>query len=402
MSVGHGRALACALALLVLAACGDKSKQQPPPPPEVGVVKVEPQSAPFTKDLVGRLSAYRRADVRARVPGVLLKRAYEEGTNVRKGQVLFRIDPSQLKATLDAARASLAQAAATNTNDKANAQRSQDLAKAGFISKAGLDTALSTERSSAALVQQGQANVETASLNLGYATVTSPIDGRAGQQQVTEGALVGQGDATLLTTVEQIDPIYVNFTISVGDLNAMRAAQKQGSVTLSDPDKASVEVMLPDGSTRVGTGTLDFADAQVNPATGAVNLRAQVPNPQQQLLPGMFVNVKANLGTHNAVYVIPQPAVLADTVGSYVMIVGTDGKVARRNVTISDMHDGAFIVSDGLKPGDALIVSGVQKAREGQPAKAVPWTPPAAPAAPPASSAAPRVQAPAAQSAAAK
>jgi membrane fusion protein, multidrug efflux system len=372
--------LAC-MALAALAACGDKSKQQaaPPPPPEVGVVTVQPQSAPLTKDLVGRLSPYRSADVRARVPGVLLKRTYEEGTNVKQGQLLFQIDPSQLKATLDASRATLAQAEATANNDKANAQRSRDLAASGFISKAGLDNALSTERSSAAVVQQARANVESARLNLGYASVTAPIDGRAGQQQVTEGALVGQGEATLLTTIEQLDPIYVNFTISVADLNAMRASQQQGSITLSDPNKATVEVMLPDGNTHVGTGTLDFADAQVNPATGSVNLRAQIPNPQRTLLPGMFVKVDAKLGVHNDVFIVPQAAVLGDTAGAYVLVVGADGKVLRRNVAITDMRNGRFVVTAGLKAGEQVIVSGVQKVREGGSAKAVPWTPPAAP-----------------------
>jgi membrane fusion protein (multidrug efflux system) len=373
--------LAC-VALVALAACGDKSKQQaaPPPPPEVGVVTVQPQSAPLTKDLVGRLSPYRSADVRARVPGVLLKRTYEEGTNVKQGQLLFQIDPSQLKATLDASLATLAQAEATANNDKANAQRSRDLAASGFISKAGLDNALSTERSSAALVQQARANVESARLNLGFASVTAPIDGRAGQQQVTEGALVGQGDATLLTTIEQIDPIYVNFTISVADLNTMRVSQQQGSITLSESNKATVEVMLPGSNTRVGTGTLDFADAQVNPATGSVNLRAQIPNPQHTLLPGMFVKVNAKLGVHNDVYIVPQAAVLGDTAGAYVLVVGADGKVVRRNVAITNMRNGQFIVTEGLKAGEQVIVSGVQKVREGGSATAVPWTPPAAPA----------------------
>lgn len=373
--------LAC-VALVALAACGDKSKQQaaPPPPPEVGVVTVQPQSAPLTKDLVGRLSPYRSADVRARVPGVLLKRTYEEGTNVKQGQLLFQIDPSQLKATLDASLATLAQAQATANNDKANAQRSRDLAASGFISKAGLDNALSTERSSAAVVQQARANVESARLNLGFASVTAPIDGRAGQQQVTEGALVGQGDATLLTTIEQIDPIYVNFTISVADLNAMRVSQQQGSITLSESNKATVDVMLPGSNTRVGTGTLDFADAQVNPATGSVNLRAQIPNPQHTLLPGMFVKVNAKLGVHNDVFIVPQAAVLGDTAGAYVLVVGADGKVVRRNVAITNMRGGQFIVTEGLKAGEQVIVSGVQKVREGGSAKAVPWTPPAAPA----------------------
>lgn len=394
MKYPSGRLFLASVALLALAACGDKSKEKapPPPPPEVGVVTVTPQNAPLTKDLVGRLSPLRSADVRARVPGVLLKRTYDEGTNVKQGQVLFQIDPSQLKATLDASLATLAQVQATSTNDRANAQRSRDLAKAGFISKAGLDNALAQERSSAALVQQARANVESARLNLGYASVTAPIDGRAGQQQVTEGALVGQGEATLLTTIEQIDPIYVNFTISVSDLNAMRAAQQQGSVTLSATNKATVEVMLPDGVTRAGTGTLDFAAAQVDPATGAVNLRAQIPNPQHVLLPGMFVQVKADLGKHNGVFIIPQAAVLGDTAGAYVMVVGQDGNVARRNVTITDMRNGDFIVTAGLKADDQVVVSGVQKVKEGAPAKAVPWVPPkqeGAPASPPPATGAP-------------
>ncbi|MEP7061556.1 MAG: efflux RND transporter periplasmic adaptor subunit [Betaproteobacteria bacterium] len=379
MKIPTSRHLPLWVALLVLAACGKSSPPPaPPPPPEVGVVTVSPQSAPLTKDLVGRLAPFRSADVRARVPGVLLKRTYDEGTNVKQGQPLFQIDPSQLRATLAATQATLAQTQATANNDKANAQRSRDLATSGFISKAGLDNALSTERSSAAQVQQARANVEAARLNLAFASVTAPIDGRAGQQQVTEGALVGQGEATLLTTIEQIDPIYVNFTISVADLNAMRASQKEGSITLSVPNKATVEVMLPDSDTHAGTGKLDFADAQVNPATGAVNLRAQIANPRHTLLPGMFVKVKANLGTHNGVFVIPQPAVLGDTAGAYVMVVGADGKVARRNVAISDMRNGSFVVTEGLQAGEQVIASGVQKVREGAAAKAVPWTPPAA------------------------
>jgi membrane fusion protein (multidrug efflux system) len=172
----------------------------------------------------------------------------------------------------------------------------------------------------------------------------------------------------------------VNFTISVADLNAMRVSQQQGSITLSESNKATVDVMLPGSNTRVGTGTLDFADAQVNPATGSVNLRAQIPNPQHTLLPGMFVKVNAKLGVHNDVFIVPQAAVLGDTAGAYVLVVGADGKVVRRNVAITNMRSGQFIVTEGLKAGEQVIVSGVQKVREGGSAKAVPWTPPAAPA----------------------
>ncbi|HEY8327626.1 MAG TPA: efflux RND transporter periplasmic adaptor subunit [Rhodanobacter sp.] len=365
------------LSLLALAGCGKGKEQGPPqmPPPEVGVIQVQPQSSPLTKDLVGRLSAYRNADVRARVAGVLLKRNYDEGTNVKRGQLLFQIDPAPLKAALDAAQASLAQAQATYTNNRVTAQRVRELAPKGYVSKSDLDNALAAERSAAAAVQAAQANVQTARINLGYANVTAPIDGRAGQQQVTEGALVGNGDATLLTTVEQIDPLYVNFTMSVDSLGQMRRAQSSGNVTLAAQDKASVQITLPDGSAYSEPGMLDFSDTSVNPATGSVNLRATIPNPKHGLLPGMYVTLKANLGEQHKVFVVPQLAVQRDTSGTYVMTVGKDGNAKRKNVTTSDMRDGNWIVSDGLAAGDQVVVSGLQKVKDGAPAKASPWKP---------------------------
>ena len=366
------------LSLLALTACGGKGKDQGPaqmPPPEVGVLKVQPQSSPLTRDLVGRLSAYRSADVRARVPGVLLKRSYDEGTNVKQGQLLFQIDPAPLKAALSAAQAAQAQAQATYINSKTTAQRVRELAPKGYVSKSDLDNALAAERSAAAAVQAAQANVQTARINLGYASVTAPIDGRAGQQQVTEGALVGSGEATLLTTVDQLDPMYVNFTMSVDSLERMRRAQSSGNVTLADPDKASVQITLPDGSAYGEPGTLDFSDTSVNPATGSVNLRATVPNPKHNLLPGMYVTLTANLGQQHKVFLIPQQAVQRDTSGTYVMTVGKDGNVARKNVTTTEMRGGDWVVSDGLAAGDQVVVSGVQKVKDGAPAKPTPWQP---------------------------
>ncbi|KRE89541.1 GntR family transcriptional regulator [Frateuria sp. Soil773] len=371
------RTPALCLGLLALAACGKGKEQGPPqmPPPEVGVLTMQPQSAPLTKDLVGRLSPFRSADVRARVPGVLIKRTYAEGTDVKQGQVLFQIDPAPLKAALDASQGALAQAEATYTNNKVAAKRARELAPKGYISKSDLDNAEAAERTAAAAVQAARANVQTARINLGYANVASPIDGRAGQQQVTEGALVGQGEATLLTTVDQIDPLYVNFTLSVDELGQMRAAQSTGNVTLSDPDKASVQITLPDGRPYAETGTLDFSDTSVNPATGAVNLRAQVPNPKRTLLPGMYVTLKANLGEQNKVFLVPQAAVQRDPAGPYVMTVGSDGKVARSNIATTGTHGGDWIVNDGVKAGDKVIVSGLQMVKEGAPAKATPWQP---------------------------
>ncbi|OOG55251.1 efflux transporter periplasmic adaptor subunit [Rhodanobacter sp. B05] len=365
------------LSLLVLSACGRGKENGPPkmPPPEVGVITAQPQSSPLTRDLVGRLSAFRSADVRARVAGVLLKRDYDEGTNVKRGQLLFQIDPAPLKAALNAAQASLAQAQATWTNNKVTAQRVRELAPKGYVSKSDLDNALAAERSSAAAVQAARANVETARINLGYANVTSPIDGRAGQQQVTEGALVGNGEATLLTTVDQIDPLYVNFTMSVDSLEQMRRAQSSGNVTLADPNKASVQITMPDGSVYAEPGVLDFSDTTVNPATGSVNLRAKVPNPKHGLLPGMYVTLKANLGQQHKVFLVPQQAVQRDTVGAYVMTVGADGNVVRKDVATADMVGGNWVINDGLAAGDQVVVSGIQNVKAGAPAKASPWHP---------------------------
>jgi len=366
------------LGLLALVACGGKGREQGPaqmPPPEVGVISVQPQNTPLTREQVGRLSPYRSADVRARVPGVLLKRTYDEGTDVSKGQLLFQIDPAPLKAALDASLAALSQAQATYANNKVTARRANELAPKGYISQSGLDNAQAAERTAAAAVQVARANVQTARINLGYASVRSPIAGRAGQQQVTEGALVGNGTDTLLTTVEQIDPLYVNFTMSVSAMEQMRHAQSRGNVTLAAPDKASVQVSLPDGSTYAEPGVLDFSDTSVNPATGSVNLRARIPNPKHQLLPGMYVTLRVDLGQQHGVFLIPQQALLRDTSGAYVMTVGKDGKVVRKDVTLGDMLGSDWVITAGLAAGDQVVVSGVQQVKAGAPAKASPWHP---------------------------
>ena len=379
------------IGLAALASCGRKQAPQQPPPPEVGVVTARPQTVPLTKDLVGRLSAYRSADVRARVAGVLLKRVYKEGSEVKAGQLLFEIDPAPLKAALDNALAQLAQAKATYTNAHVTANRSRALAPKGYISKADLDTALANERTAKAAVLAVQASVETARINLGYADVRSPIDGRAGQQQVTEGALVGNGAATLLTTVDQIDPLYVNFTISVGELDQLRQAQHNGNLELSQPGKATVKVSLPDGTPYPEPGMVDFSSVNVDPSTGAVNMRALLPNPNHSLLPGSYVTLGVTLGERRGAFLVPQPAVQRDTGGTYVLIVGKDGKVARRDIATGGMDGNDWIVTSGLSAGDQVIVSGVQVVRPGAPAKPVPWQPPTSSpsAAPPPSAALP-------------
>jgi membrane fusion protein, multidrug efflux system len=383
-----------ALTALVLSGCGKGTPAGGPggpggamPPPEVGVVTARATTVALHQQLVGRLAPFRSADVRARVPGVLQRRVYDEGSDVRQGQVLFLIDPAPLQAALGQSEAALAQAQATYANAKSAADRARLLLPQKYISRSDYDNALAAERSAAASVQQARAGVESARINRGYATVRAPISGRAGKQQVTEGALVGQPDATLLTTVDQIDPLYVNFSISVGQLDTLHR-QAGGAAG------GSVEVVLPDGSVYGYPGTLDFSGDVVDPATGAVALRARVPNPDKRLLPGTYVTLNATMGEIHDAFLVPQAAVQRDAQGAYVLVVGKDGKVERRTVDAGanpamGSQDGNWIVTKGLAGGEQIIVSGLQKAQPGQPAKASPWQPPkdAAATAPSASSA---------------
>jgi membrane fusion protein (multidrug efflux system) len=359
-----------------LAAC---SKAPPPqqqmPPPEVGVITAKAQPIPLERNLVGRLSATRTADVRARVAGVLVKRVYTEGTDVKEGQVLFQIDPAPLQAALNAQLANLAAAQATAQNNHAAAERARSIASKGLMSKTDMDNAAAAERTSAAAVKQAQATVEAARINLGYATVKAPISGRASQQQVTEGALVGQGEATLLTSIWQIDPIYVNFSQAVGELDELQRSQASGDVSLEQRNKAKIELVLPDGTPYSEPGTLDFSDVAVDASTGAVNLRGIVPNPERKLLPGMYVSVRVTFGELKRAWRVPQAAVLRDTKGPFVYVVGKDGKVAQKRITIDSQQGDSWIVSDGVEDGDQIVVSGVQKVKADAPAKAVPWQP---------------------------
>ena len=358
------------VAFFLLTACGKGNPQnRQMPPAEVGVQVATPRSVPLVRQLVGRLSAYRSADVRARVSGVLLSRDYKEGSLVKKGQVLFRIDPAPLKAVLDSAKATLAQARADYTNKHIAARRARNLAPKGFVSQSDLDNAEAAERTAAAAVQQAQAQVESAKINLGYATVRSPIDGRAGQQQVTEGALVGQGSATLLTTVDQIDPLYVNFTMAYDELDRLRREQVQGSATLLGPNQARIDLSLPDGSTYDKRGTLDFSGTTVDPDTGAVNLRGRIPNPENVLLPGMYVHLKVDFGALDKAFLVPESALMRDATGPYLLLLGKGDKVEMRRVGTSGVYQENWIVTQGLHKGDRIIVSGLARARPGQPAR---------------------------------
>jgi len=359
--------------VLLLAGCGSHTPPPPPPPAQVSVVVAHSQPVPLIRDLVGRLSATRSADVRARVAGVLLKRLYKEGSDVQQGQVLFQIDPAPLRSQLDGAEAALAQAEANATNAHVTAERARQLITSGLVSRSDLDNAEASERSTAAAVQQAKAAVGTARINLGYATVTAPIAGRASQQGVTEGALVGEGSATLLTTVEQIDPIYVNFDQPAVDMERLRRAQNAGAVTVANENQIRVQLTLSDGSPYPHEGTLDFLALSVDPSTGAVALRAIVPNPERVLLPGMFVNVRLTFGAVNRGFLVPQAALQRDGTGAYVLVAGPDDKVVQKRVVVGNAQGADWIITDGLADGDRMIVSGIQNARPGVTVAAVPY-----------------------------
>lgn len=368
--------------LVALAGCGKPAQPPQPPPPQVGVVTVQPQNVPLTRNLVGRLSAYYAANVTARVSGVLLKRTYAEGTPVKQGQVLFEIDPTFYQAQLNNAQGTLAANQATLANARVQFQRDSALVPKGYVSKQQVDNDQAAVRTAEGQVKVAQAAVESARVNLGYTKVTSPIDGIAGQQQVTAGATVGNGQAdsgsagTLLTTVQQLDQVYVNFTMSAADLTTLRQAQAKGGVALAEQDKTTVEVTLPDGSKYDQPGTLDFSDVSVNSTTGAVSLRALVPNPRHVLLPGMYVSLNVNLGQQNNVVLVPQAAVLRDVAGAYVLVVEQD-KAVRKDIATNNSTGSNWIVTGGLKGGEQVIVTGLQSIQQpGQPVKPSPYQPP--------------------------
>lgn len=364
---------------LLLTACGERGNQAsaPPPPPQVGVVAAHPENVPLTENFVGRLSAFRSADVNARVAGVLLKRAYVEGSEVKKGQLLFEIDPAPLKAALDSAMAQLAKDRANLGQARADLARYEQLHRQESIAEQTYVDQKFLVQQDEATVKADQANVQTGRINLGYAYVTSPIAGRAGQQQVTEGALVGQGTTTLLTTVSQLDPLYVNFTVGVNELDELQTAAEHGEIQLTEPNKTTVRVALPDGTPYAEPGTVDFSAPTVDPSTGSINLRAVLPNPKFRLLPGTYVNLRLALGERHDAFLVPQPAVQRDITGTYVLVVGKDGKVAHRNVTTSGTHGVDWVIASGLDAGDQVIVSGIQAVQIGAQARTAPWQPPA-------------------------
>ena len=375
--------ICAAVAALFVTACGKQDAPPQMPPPEVGVLVVHAGPVPLVREASGRLAPTRASDVRARVPGVLQKRLYKEGSMVAEGQPLVLIDPAPYRAQLAAANANLEQAEAAATNARVTANRNRELSKQQLVSRMQLDDSEALERSSAAAVSAARAQVQTARINLGYATITAPIAGRAGRMRVLEGALVGQGEATLLTTVEQVDLLFVFFDQPASDFERLQRAQAAGAVSIAEGNLARLQLVRPDGTFYEETGTLDFSDYTVNPVTGAVAFRGRIDNKGRHLLPGMFVNVRLTAGVLNRGFQVPQLAILRDGQGPYALVVGADGKVLQKRVETVAVVDNNWVVSSGLDDGDQVVISGIPKAQPGTVVKAVPVEPPAvAPATP--------------------
>ena len=403
-SVLFGKATVVVCGLLLLSACskgaapGTGNPGDAPLPAEVGVITVLPGDVGLVTELPGRLEASRVAQVRARAAGILQQRLFREGSDVKAGQSLFRIDPAPYAAAAASARAGQARAEANLAQASALAERYKPLVEANAISKQDFAAAIASQKQAEADVAVGKANVQTASINLGYASVTAPISGRIGRALVTEGALVGQGgDATQLAVIQQINPMYINFTQSAGDVLKLRRAMAAGQFKRANgPDAASVTVVLEDGSTYAQPGKLLFSDLTVDSTTGQVTLRAEVPNDAGQLLPGLYVRVRLEQALATNAILLPQQAVARAPSGDSVMVVDSKGKVATRTVKIGGAKDSQWVVLEGLKSGEQVVVDGFQKIQPKAIVKPVPWSPVISASAPIASTAMPVASAPAA------
>jgi membrane fusion protein (multidrug efflux system) len=348
------------LLTVLLAACGDKpaptAAGAPPPPPEVDVITVSSGSATMTQDLPGRLQAYRTAQVRARVEGVIEQRLFKEGSDVKAGESLFKIDGRIYRSTRDAARADLEAALLV-------VERYKPLLEIKAVSQQDYDLAK-------ARAKQAQATLVRAEDDMAYALVPAPISGHIGRTLVTEGAYVSKTEATPLAIVEQIDPIYANFSQPSADMLRLQQAVKAGK--LKNSDSVKVELLLEDGSVYPYAGKIFFKDLAIDPNTGAVAMRAELPNAKHELLPGMFVRIRFPQAVTENTFLVPQRAVQSGAQGQFVMVIGSESKMMPVPVKTGGMAGTDFIITEGLKGGEQVVVNGLQKARPGSVVKPVP------------------------------
>jgi len=356
-----------------------------PPPAEVGVVTVTPGNVGLVTVLPGRLEASRVAQVRARAAGIVNKRLFAEGSNVRAGQSLFQIDAAPYQAALASAQAAVAKAEANVLQTRAQADRFQPLVQAKAISQQEYVNAQAAQKLAEADLAVAHAAVQTARINLGYTALTAPIGGRIGRALVTEGALVGQGEATPLAVIQQTDPLYINFTQSAAEVMKLRAATASGQLKSAGAQAAQVHVVLEGGNEYALPGKLLFSDLTVDATSGQITLRAEIPNPRGVLLPGLFVRVRLEQAQVSHAVTLPQQAVTRSAQGDTVMVVDAQGKVSPRPVKVGNQQRGQWVILDGLQAGDQVMVDGFQKLRPGATVKPVPWQTPSGNPAKPAS-----------------
>lgn len=367
---------AAILMLTALTGCGEKSSSAAPvasPPPEVAIITVAPAPLALSTELPGRIEASRTAQVRARAAGIVLKRVFREGSEVKAGDVLFQIDSAAFAAAVNSSEAAVAKAQANLAQAELKLQRYTPLVKTNAISKQEYDDVLTTQKQVNADLASAKAIRKTARLNLSYATVTAPISGRIGRAQVTEGALVGQGEATPLATVQQIDTVYVNMTESSAEVLRLRNALASGKLQRAGNDQAKVTLITEDGKAYPQTGRLLFSDLSVDESSGAILLRAEFPNPNRVLLPGMYVRARLEQAVDKRAITVPQQAVQRSPQGATVLVVGSDGKVVVRGVKTDGAQDNTWLISEGLQAGDRVVVEGFQKVKPGAVVKTVQW-----------------------------
>ncbi|MBO0369445.1 efflux RND transporter periplasmic adaptor subunit [Pseudomonas shirazensis] len=357
------------LALLgvLLAGCDSAAKpDDKAPPAQVRVETVQAQPLAITSELSGRILAPRTAEVRARVAGVLLKRVYREGSDVKQGDVLFLIDPAPFKADLDSARATLARAEATRYQARLQDQRYGELVTDKAVSRQEYDNAHAALLQADAEVAQAKAALDRARLSLGYATVTAPIAGRIGRALVTEGALVGQNESTPLATIQQLNPIHADVTQSTRELTALRRALRAGELSQVGEDQAKATLIQDDGSAYPLPGKLLFSDISVDPSTNQITLRSEFPNPDLDLLPGSYVRVRLEQAVQPRGISVPQRAILRDSAGvAKVMLVDQQAQVVAREVVLGNAQGDRWIVNEGLQPGDRVVIEGLQHIKAG-------------------------------------
>jgi len=362
-------ALAALLAAAALAGCGKHDPKGDPQgggAPDVGVVILQAAPVTLSTELAGRATPYESSDVRPQVGGIIVARPFTEGANVKAGQVLYRLDPAPYRAAYDQARAQVASAQANLTTTQLKAQRYGELVKINGVAKQDYDDAEAAYKQAVAQVAQLKAAAESARINLEYATITAPISGRVGPSTVTKGALVTIGQAAALTTIQRLDPIYVDVTQSANDLLRLRRALAAGQLT-GGPATVPVRLKLDDGSDYPQEGKLQFADVTVDQTTGAVTLRALFPNPAGVLLPGMFVRAEVVEGVVPQGLLAPQQGVARDERGRpTALVVGPDGKAQLRDLELGQVVGDKWLVTSGLRAGDRLIVQGLQRVKPGQ------------------------------------